>query len=126
MGVKVESEQLRDLIDPDTEVEQVATGFTFMEGPVWNPSGEYHLVEVRRNRDFIELRDDSLVVEVSDNGCGIPAAALSDTTSLGLVGMRERIARWHGTVEIAGIAGRGTIVRLACPLGDTRSSEGRS
>jgi len=43
VGVKAESEQLHDLIDPSTEAEQLGTGFTFTEGPIWNPSGQYLL-----------------------------------------------------------------------------------
>jgi len=43
VGVKAESEQLHDLIDPSAEAEQLGTGFTFTEGPIWNPSGQYLL-----------------------------------------------------------------------------------
>ncbi len=43
MGVKAESEQLHELIDPKTEAEQIGTGFTFTEGPIWNPAGQYLL-----------------------------------------------------------------------------------
>ena len=40
MAVDVRSEKLRELIDPDARVEQVGTGFTFTEGPVWSASEE--------------------------------------------------------------------------------------
>jgi gluconolactonase len=43
VGVKVESDRLPDLIDPDTEAEQLGSGFTFTEGPIWNPQGQYLL-----------------------------------------------------------------------------------
>jgi gluconolactonase len=43
VGVTAESEQLHDLIDPSAEAEQIGTGFTFTEGPIWNPSGQYLL-----------------------------------------------------------------------------------
>jgi gluconolactonase len=36
MGVQVNVAALEDLVDPNAEVEQVATGFTFTEGPIWN------------------------------------------------------------------------------------------
>jgi gluconolactonase len=39
----MKSEQLAELVDPDAEVQQVATGFTFTEGPLWNREGEYLL-----------------------------------------------------------------------------------
>ena len=39
MAVAVHSEKLRELVDENAEVEQVATGFTFTEGPIWHPDG---------------------------------------------------------------------------------------
>ena len=38
MAIDVKSEKLEELVDPNAEVEQVATGFTFTEGPIWNPT----------------------------------------------------------------------------------------
>ena len=43
MAVDVKSEKLRELVDTDAQVEQLATGFTFTEGPVWNPEGQFLL-----------------------------------------------------------------------------------
>ena len=43
MAVDVKSEKLRELVDTDAQVEQLATGFTFTEGPVWNPDGQFLL-----------------------------------------------------------------------------------
>ena len=36
MAINVKSQALEELIDPGAEVERVATGFTFTEGPIWN------------------------------------------------------------------------------------------
>jgi gluconolactonase len=43
VAVDVRSEQLNDLVDPGVEVEQLGTGFTFTEGPIWNPEGSFLL-----------------------------------------------------------------------------------
>jgi gluconolactonase len=43
LGVRAESERLYELVDEDVEVEQLGTGFTFTEGPIWNPEGNYLL-----------------------------------------------------------------------------------
>jgi gluconolactonase len=43
VAVDVKSEKLLDLVDADVEVEQLGTGFTFTEGPIWNPE-ERHLL----------------------------------------------------------------------------------
>ena len=39
MGVAAKSDALYDLVDPGAEVEKLGTGFTFTEGPIWNPDG---------------------------------------------------------------------------------------
>jgi gluconolactonase len=39
----VKSDALRELVDTEAEVEQLGTGFTFTEGPVWNAAGEFLL-----------------------------------------------------------------------------------
>ncbi len=62
MTVVVKAEELEQLLDPDTEVEQLATGFIFTEGPIWNAEGEFLLFsdmpgDVRRRwseRDGVE------------------------------------------------------------------------
>jgi gluconolactonase len=36
LSITVKSDKLSELIDPNVEVERVATGFTFTEGPIWN------------------------------------------------------------------------------------------
>ena len=36
MAVNVKSDALRELVDENAEVERLATGFTFTEGPIWN------------------------------------------------------------------------------------------
>jgi gluconolactonase len=41
--IDVKSEALAELIEPSAEVERVATGFTFTEGPIWNSDDEFLL-----------------------------------------------------------------------------------
>jgi gluconolactonase len=43
MGIEVKSDKLTELVDPGAEVERVATGFTFTEGPIWNHADGYLL-----------------------------------------------------------------------------------
>ncbi len=43
MAVDVKSEKLRELVDPQAQVEKLATGFTFTEGPLWNKEGRFLL-----------------------------------------------------------------------------------
>jgi gluconolactonase len=39
MAIAAKSEQLYELVDRDAQVERLGTGFTFTEGPIWNPEG---------------------------------------------------------------------------------------
>src|SRR6266542_1424603 len=39
VAVDVQSEKLTQLVDENVEVEQLGSGFTFTEGPIWNPEG---------------------------------------------------------------------------------------
>ena len=64
MPVDVKSEKLTRLVDEAVEVEQLGTGFTFTEGPIWHPRDEYLLfsdmpADIRR-----KWTPDGTVVEV--------------------------------------------------------------
>jgi gluconolactonase len=39
MTLQVNSPSLLELVDEDAELERLGTGFTFTEGPIWNPAG---------------------------------------------------------------------------------------
>ncbi|HVG01730.1 MAG TPA: CHASE3 domain-containing protein [Nitrospira sp.] len=57
-----------------------------------------------------------LILEVSDNGRGIPASTLAHNNSLGLLGMRERATQWGGNLSIQGSDGKGTTVTVRLPV----------
>ncbi len=65
---------------------------------------------------LIEVDDGSLYVEVEDDGRGIAPQDLAKTRSLGLKGMRERVAYLGGAVEIGRAPRGGTRLRLRMPL----------
>src|SRR6185295_6128122 len=56
-----------------------------------------------------------LVLEVKDDGRGITEGEISNTKSIGLVGMRERAALLNGEVLIKGTRGKGTTVTVQIP-----------
>jgi gluconolactonase len=43
VGVSVNSDKLLGLVDENVEVEQLGTGFSFTEGPIWHPK-QHHLL----------------------------------------------------------------------------------
>ena len=46
MPVAVQSEKVRQLVDENAAVEQIATGFTFTEGPIWMADGSLHFSDM--------------------------------------------------------------------------------
>jgi signal transduction histidine kinase len=72
------------------------------------------------NASRVELRmrprRDDLLIDIRDDGRGVTDAELHASSSIGLIGMRERAALVGGTVAVEGIPGRGTIVSVCIPL----------
>lgn len=65
-----------------------------------------------------------LVLEIADNGRGITEAEVSNTRSIGLLGMRERAALLGGEISFSGTPGRGTTVIIRLPIPQsTRTDE---
>jgi signal transduction histidine kinase len=67
---------------------------------------------------FVKLKqlDHKLQLEVIDDGRGITDAETKNTTSLGLLGMKERALLVGGSVSIAGMPEKGTTVVVTIPL----------
>jgi len=64
----------------------------------------------------LEQQDNTVVLEVKDNGRGITEKQVSDPKSFGLIGIRERVGFWGGEVNIQGVKNRGTTVTVKLPL----------
>jgi signal transduction histidine kinase len=67
-------------------------------------------------RVLIKETGEEVLIEIQDNGSGIPPDKINDAASLGLLGMRERSMGIGGSLDIAGWPGKGTTVtlRLRC------------
>lgn len=66
---------------------------------------------------------DQLLLEIKDNGKGVPEAKIAHSLSLGLVGMRERTARLGGEFQIRGIPKKGTTITASVPLTGPKTEE---
>ena len=71
------------------------------------------------NATKVEVRlienGDKLTLEVKDNGRGISPGEISNTKSIGLLGMRERAALLGGEVRFVGVPRKGTTVTVKIP-----------
>lgn len=65
---------------------------------------------------LLEKTEDCLILEVNDNGRGITQSQITNSKSLGLLGIRERALLWGGAVQISGVPGRGTTITVQIPL----------
>ena len=63
----------------------------------------------------LTVDDSKVTLTVNDNGRGISDAEIKSPTSLGLLGMRERVEFLEGSFSIVGKPGRGTTVRASFP-----------
>jgi PAS domain S-box-containing protein len=68
----------------------------------------------------IELNQNGgkLTLQVRDNGKGITDRQISSPKSIGLIGMRERVTFFGGSLRIAGEKNKGTTVTVSLPLSD--------
>lgn len=77
---------------------------------------------------FVRLtkKTDSVVLSVRDDGRGITKKELSGETSLGLVGIRERVRMVGGTLSVEGKPGKGTMLLVEVPMSKENNGEGKT
>jgi signal transduction histidine kinase len=73
------------------------------------------------------LKEDAeqLMMEIMDNGKGITEDQITNATSLGITGMKERVHALRGTLEINGILNKGTRVLATIPLDGSKNKKNR-
>lgn len=64
----------------------------------------------------VNVADDMLAMSITDNGKGISEADVTNTKSVGIIGMRERVRLLQGEFSSGKAVGRGTRVSVAIPL----------
>jgi len=97
--------------DPDSE--RSTAIFRIFQELLTNVARHAHAtrVEVRLEDGEGELR-----LTISDNGRGIKPAECEGPTSLGFLGLRERVLAFAGTIDVKGVEGRGTAVSVTIPI----------
>jgi signal transduction histidine kinase len=114
IGCRFES----DLEDAELDPERSTAIFRILQETLTNVvrHAEASQVEVELHRE-----DDSLVLDVRDNGRGISESSLINSSRFGIIGMRERARAFGGNVDIQGNPGKGTQVSARIPLANTQS-----
>jgi len=74
---------------------------------------------------LIEEEEGEYVLEMRDNGRGITEEERTGSRSLGLLGMRERAQLIGGTIDITGLAGKGTVLTVRVPI-PSQAADGRA
>ncbi len=65
----------------------------------------------------LEEEDNKIILEITDNGKGITEEDISNPDSFGLLGMRERVYPWGGSVNISSSPNKGTRIEVSLPQG---------
>jgi signal transduction histidine kinase len=65
----------------------------------------------------LAVHEDTLHLELEDNGRGIRKAEIEASDAFGLIGMRERLRPWNGSIRFTGNPAKGTCVQVVLPLG---------
>lgn len=64
----------------------------------------------------LNKQNDSIVLEITDDGIGIGQEKIDSHNSLGLIGMMERVSQHEGSMNILSGAGGGTTLKFNIPL----------
>ncbi len=89
------------------------TAFRILQETLTNVARHAHATRVKI---ALQVSAEELTLEVRDNGRGISKSDLLSSTSLGLIGSRERAIACGGKLVIRGIRNQGTIALLRIPL----------
>jgi len=72
----------------------------------------------------LDFSDGQVALAIKDNGRGITEEEIKRYGSLGLLGMKERIALLGGTLDVAGKPGEGTTLAIRIPLSTSPQPRG--
>ncbi len=111
MEVRIESPKVLPDLDPDLALAL----FRVMQESLTNIArhARASTVHVTLTQDGSEVR-----LSIEDNGIGFDESTLQNPNSHGLIGMRERVARFGGCFSVGpGADGQGTRVAAVVPLG---------
>lgn len=64
----------------------------------------------------LDHSDDMISLQIADNGTGLEQSKINSFSSLGFIGIRERLKVYNGTLEILSSPGQGTTLNISIPF----------
>ncbi len=109
-GLRMDLELSRSIGHPNREVAN--TFFRIFQELLTNIARH-----ARAKTVYVHFREEAaaLIMRVKDDGVGMPSGVEDRPSSLGLLGMRERVASHHGEIRFETAAGAGTCVTVSIP-----------
>jgi len=108
-----------DLKESAVEKELATAIFRIFQETLTNIVRHAHATQVRVR---LVQKGSELRLDVSDNGIGITEKDIDNPASFGIVGIRERVNLWGGTVHITGKPHKGTKVSVRIPIRSGRKT----
>jgi len=111
---------MRSAIDDESiDSGRATAAFRVLQEALTNVARHAHATNVQVQ---LWVADGRLRLKIHDDGCGIADRTVADATSLGLLGMKERVHSFGGSVEIRGAPACGTTVDVSIPLAEPSAS----
>ncbi len=111
-GIRCHVELPPRFVDPDKE--RSTAIFRIFQELLTNVAR--HANATRVDVKLRESEDRTLCLTVEDNGRGIKPAEFESPTSLGFLGLKERVLPFAGTLDVQGEEGKGTQVSVTIPM----------
>ena len=98
--------------EPELSAEVSITLFRIFQECLTNIARHAHATKIEA---ALKLDDEWIALRVEDNGRGLTDAEIANPESLGLLGMKERVALLGGEIDFRGGPERGTIINVRIP-----------
>jgi signal transduction histidine kinase len=124
LRVDLLQERMEERLQPETE----ATAFRIVQEALTNVVKHAH---ANSCRVYLQRLMNTLLVTVEDDGVGFdpaPSDHSENAPGLGLIGIRERVARLGGTLRLESASGKGTRLTVELPtrIGDVAQDGGET
>ena len=104
---------ISDIPDTNLSIEITTALFRIYQEALTNAIRHANAHEIK---SYLQIQENSIILEVKDNGKGIDAEKKRKNKSFGLLGIKERTFALGGTFELKSQIGKGTLIRILIPL----------